>query len=375
MSDRRAGELRRMMGRLSELAPMAPEPEELRDREPSRRQPSTHRAMWPILCATVALVGLVAVLAPIRADHQTKVASGVAPRPVDVRLEDLAVTYVPQGFTLENDRTESVPVSVEPDPQSPARGVPRGSAGTIRTQRYGRGDAPGRRAVVYVMVLLRPDRIGTLNELEEQVEDARPTRVGEKAAVLSVPEPGTSGGIQIRWVESPHVVVMLSSRGAVSADEVRQMAEGVRFRPSSAGSPPGPTTDIGTSRARSEVRVAAANASETAGLATRTLDFLRGEGYTTLSAVVALRLSDSSAVHFRPGFEAEAGTVARLLSIAETSVDPSPPPVPNVDPADIVVVLGQDLVNRIPPDRSSPTTSALDTPLGRSVIRPDGSGR
>ncbi|HVM14687.1 MAG TPA: LytR C-terminal domain-containing protein [Egibacteraceae bacterium] len=361
----------------TELAPMAPAPEELRSRGRPRRRPRRNR-MWLALVAIVPIVGLVVTIASNDQDHSTNVASGAAgPAPTEVRLEDLIVTYVPPGFTLEDDRTESIPSSIVPDPQGPGRGTPQGSAGTMRTQRYNRGGVLDRRAVVYVTALLKPDRVQTVRELEALVPNAQATTVAGKPAVIGMPEPGAAG-LQVRWVESPHVVVMLSARGPVAADEVMRMAEGIRFGLVGTQAAPGPATGVERSgRGPGEVRVLAADATQTAGLARRTLEFLRGEGYATLDPVDAVRLASSSFVHFRSGFEPEARTLARLLTIDEASLDPSPAPVADTRDADVVLVLGQDFVNRTLPTESLPTTTAPDTPLRRlqsSAIRPDGFG-
>lgn len=381
MTDPVEGQLRGMMGRLSELAPMAPAPEELCARERPSRQSSRRHLTWLTLAAVVAVVGVAVTLAPIGNERSTKVATdGAGGGPIDVRLEDLVVSYVPEGFTLEDDRTESIPASVVPDPQAPGRGVPQGSAGTMRTQRYNRGDAPGGRAVVYVSVVLRPD-LQTLADLESQLPNPQPTSVGQNQAVLSVQEQGASGLIQFRWVQSPHVVVMLTGRGPVSTDEVRGMAEGVRFdrEPSfaaPAGAGPGTASET-PARAPGSVRVLVANGTATAGLAGRTRAPLLAAGYDAQRVTDALRPSSTSAVHFRPGFAADARAVADVLGIPETSIDPSPPLVADPSDADVVVVLGEDFVNASVSSPTAPTTTAPDTPAQRlqaSAIRLDGFG-
>jgi len=380
MTDPVDGRLRQMMGRLSELAPLAPGVEELRAR--GRPAPRSRRRGLAglVIAAALALVGIVLSLAPFAEPESTKVSSdGDRAGPADVRLEDLEVTYLPDGFVLEDDRTESVPATIVPDPQAPGRGVPQGSAGTMRTQRYNRGETPGGRAVVYVAVLLRPDRIQTLGELEAQVPNSQATSVSGKPAMIAAPEGPESGVNHLRWVESPHVVVMLSARGLVTSDEVRRMAEGIRFRVGT-GAGPGPapaTSVVASAREPGNVRVLAANASQTAGLAGRTLELLRSKGYATIAAVDAVRPSSASALHFRPGFDAEARVLARLLGIPAASVDPSPAPVADTRDADVVAVLGEDFANGIRTAQSPSTTAAPDTPLRRlqsSAIRPDGFG-
>lgn len=147
-----------------------------------------------------------------------------------------------------------------------------------------------------------------------------------------------------------------------------------------------PSLGVPSTRPPRDVRVMAANASQTAGLASRTLAFLSEQGYATVDPVDALQLLGTSSVHFRPGFEAEAQAVAGLLRFPGSSVDPSAAPVADNRGADIVVVLGQDYATRDaePPTTilrpgPSPTTTApgTDTPAGRlqgSPLRPDGFG-
>jgi len=121
------------------------------------------------------------------------------------------------------------------------------------------------------------------------------------------------------------------------------------------------------------VRVLAANATQIAGLASRTAAFLQSQGYVAEGPTDAFELRATSSVHFRRGSEAEARAVARLLGVPESAVEASPAPVPGTRGADIVVVLGADFATLQP----LPTTTAPDSPARRlqsSVLRPDGFG-
>ncbi|MDQ4098366.1 MAG: LytR C-terminal domain-containing protein [Actinomycetota bacterium] len=55
-------------------------------------------------------------------------------------------------------------------------------------------------------------------------------------------------------------------------------------------------------------------------------------------------LWSTSRIYFAPGYEAEALDVARLLGLGMSAVNRTPPPVPDPNGADVLVVIGQDLV-------------------------------
>jgi hypothetical protein len=238
MTDPLDGELRRITAQLSECAPMAPSVEELRSRPSPARRRSPR--IVPIVALTAILASVLTALAllPGSDDRPTEVATeGRASGSADVDLDNLVVTYVPPGFRLEDDSTESIPASFIPDPQSTDRIVPQGTAGTQRTQRYNRGNAPGTRAVIYLRAFHTPDRVQTTENLMTQVRGAQPATVSGKPAVIGLPEEGQGSSVDIRWVESPHVVVILTARGPIDAEEVRRMADTVAFNPSSSGTP------------------------------------------------------------------------------------------------------------------------------------------
>lgn len=228
MTDLLDAQIRRVMRQLSEQAPMPPSVEELQ----ARHAPARPRRVpvVPLVAAAVVALAAALVVAPARTTAPTRVTvGGSTAAPADVRLSDLVVTYVPAGFVLEDDQTENVPASVDPDPQAPGVGAPQGSAGTQRSERYNRGTAPGERAVIYVTAINTPAQVQTLDTLRALVRNSQATTVAGKPAVLGLPAPGDAATVDIRWVESPHVVVMVTSRGPVDAEEVRRMADGVTF--------------------------------------------------------------------------------------------------------------------------------------------------
>jgi hypothetical protein len=136
----------------------------------------------------------------------------------------------------------------------------------------------------------------------------------------------------------------------------------------SPGPAPGPIAGADGARHPATTTVMTANATATAGLATATLQLLQASGYLGTRAIDAFGPSDTSRVYFAPGYEAEAQAVARLLGLPESAVDPTLAPVAQPTSANLVVVIGQDLVGMRP--TGPPTTLAdLPPPLTRGPAR------
>lgn len=243
MTDALDTEIRRVMGELWQRASIAPTADELRGRERRGGEPRAHgRRARTATWATVAIgaVVAVAVVLPRLSDRSaTELATGgpvtsVATGSTDVRLDDLVVSHVPVGFTLQDDQTENIPASLV-EAEGPVPGsktmVPQGSSGARRTQRYNRGDAQSRSgmAVIYVRVSFNPGRVMTIADLSHAVPNPVKATVHGKPAILSLPAEGVGGLVSLRWAESPRVVVELTARGAVEESEVRAMAEGITF--------------------------------------------------------------------------------------------------------------------------------------------------
>ncbi len=113
---------------------------------------------------------------------------------------------------------------------------------------------------------------------------------------------------------------------------------------------------IPTSRALrppADVKVLAANATATSGLAGRTRDYLQTVGYNALAPTDATRSLDATQVQHTPEFEAEARALAQLLQLPASSIRPleENPPVAETRGADIVLVIGNDL--RLPGDTTT----------------------
>lgn len=117
------------------------------------------------------------------------------------------------------------------------------------------------------------------------------------------------------------------------------------------------TTTITPLREPKDVKVLSANGTETQGAAGRVRDALRAKGYNVLAPLDA-KATNTSVVYFTPGFEREAGVVAEALALPPTSVQPlpDPPPVTQLREANVVVVVGPELAQRL--GRATTTTTA-----------------
>lgn len=106
-----------------------------------------------------------------------------------------------------------------------------------------------------------------------------------------------------------------------------------------------PPTTSRPLRPPAEVKVLAANGTSVSGLAGKTTEFLRQNGYNVLAPSDTSRPIETSMVEFRQDFEAEARAVAQLLQLPASAVRPleSEPPVADTRSTDILVLIGNDL--------------------------------
>lgn len=117
-----------------------------------------------------------------------------------------------------------------------------------------------------------------------------------------------------------------------------------------------PPTTPRAARPPAEVKVLTANGTGTSGLAGKTSEFLRQNGYNVLAPTDANPPPiEMSRVEFRDGFEPEARALAATLQLPAGSVRPleTDPPVAETRSADVLVLLGADLV--LPGDTTSTT--------------------
>jgi hypothetical protein len=128
--------------------------------------------------------------------------------------------------------------------------------------------------------------------------------------------------------------------GLRSSDSNQQVSA---VTPAASGDPTlSPAPDL--PHGRSSTRVLAANATQTPGIAQAILQRLGAAGYIGVGSLDAPVLSTTSRVYFASGYEAEALDVARLVGLGESAVNRTPPPIPDPNGADVLVVIGRDLV-------------------------------
>ena len=102
-------------------------------------------------------------------------------------------------------------------------------------------------------------------------------------------------------------------------------------------SPPPPTRSPG------EIRVLTINASGVGGAAARLGERLGADGYD-VGTPVSRPVQDTSALLHRPGFDAEARSLASSLGLEPSVLEPTESPPGDVD---LAVVIGRDLADRL----------------------------
>lgn len=230
MTDPLDTEIRKVMGKLSERAPMPPTLGEIVRRGSPRRSRGGFRR-WAALATAAAVCAVAVGLVRLNegGDSARLVTAGPPPTVSgpDVRPETLEVSYVPAGFLLADDTTE--PASTGPGVDS----APTSSSAVRRTQRYSDSslESVPATAAIYVTVTVTPELVQTPAGVAGLVHDGAPIAVNGRSAVIGIQEGGNAGGVEIRWVVSPHVVVAIYSRGGVDVAELRRMAEGIQLRP------------------------------------------------------------------------------------------------------------------------------------------------
>lgn len=118
-------------------------------------------------------------------------------------------------------------------------------------------------------------------------------------------------------------------------------------------------------RPPAEVKVLSANATRTEGAAARITETLRLAGYFVVPPTDAPR-QDASVIHFTPGYEVEAQVIAETLGVPLTAVRPlpTPPPIPDLRDAHVLVLVGPELANATPTTTSAPGGATTTTARG-----------
>lgn len=121
-----------------------------------------------------------------------------------------------------------------------------------------------------------------------------------------------------------------------------------------------PTTKGVQLRAHQDIKVLVANGTGTQGLAGIISTTLHGKGYDTLASTNASVQAAKSIVYFQPTYDADAVALAGVLGLAASAAQPVPaqPPVPALNGAHILVVVGSDLANGAVSTTSTSRTSA-----------------
>ncbi len=111
----------------------------------------------------------------------------------------------------------------------------------------------------------------------------------------------------------------------------------------STGSTAAPTTPTSV-RPPNQVKVFVANAAGVQGAAGRAADTLKAAGYVAVAGNSPTRV-DTTTIYYTEGFQGEANAVAAALGAPPTSVQPmpTPPPVADIQGAQVLVVLGPDV--------------------------------
>lgn len=112
-------------------------------------------------------------------------------------------------------------------------------------------------------------------------------------------------------------------------------------------------------RPAAEVKVLAANGTTVRGVARKATDQLKAAGYNVLSPTDSQR-ADISSVFFTGDYQREAVALAESLAIPATSVAPLPVPPPLADArgANVVVIVGPELAQRLNAPPTTATTAA-----------------
>ena len=111
-----------------------------------------------------------------------------------------------------------------------------------------------------------------------------------------------------------------------------------------------PATTTAPPKAAKDVKVLVINGTTTAGAAARVATVLKGGGYNVLRAVdasaqVKATTKTSSVFYVTRDFEREAKAIQQALALPPSPVTavPTPPPAPEVNTANVVVVVGPEL--------------------------------
>jgi hypothetical protein len=115
------------------------------------------------------------------------------------------------------------------------------------------------------------------------------------------------------------------------------------------------TTTPATTGQPQDIKVLVANGTSTPGVAARVSNTLHTKGYNTLASTNSTQRPTSTVIYFQPTHSGDALAMAAKLNLPATAVlaIPQPPPVANLNGANILVVVGPDLATAA---STTPTT-------------------
>jgi hypothetical protein len=161
-------------------------------------------------------------------------------------------------------------------------------------------------------------------------------------------------------------VVLLNAAEDGPAQRVTTGEEPSAQEPGPGTEAPDTTSTTAPIRAPKDVKVLSANGTPVQGAAGRVRDALRAQGYNVLAPLDA-RPAQTSAVYYTPTFEREAEAIAQALALPSSAVQPvpNPPPVPQLREANVVVVVGPELAQRLARAATTTTTARARTTTTR----------
>lgn len=169
-------------------------------------------------------------------------------------------------------------------------------------------------------------------------------------------------------------IVLLNAADDESPEQVTAGDDSASTTTPPEGTTTVPTTSTTTlpARAPKDVKVLSANGTDVKGAARKATDALRAAGFNVLAPVDAGKSVTATNVYFNAGFEREAEAVAGSLGLGPPSVRamPTPPPVPDIRGADVVVIVGPETAARLVTPAATTATTRAATASSTSSTTP-----
>jgi hypothetical protein len=142
-------------------------------------------------------------------------------------------------------------------------------------------------------------------------------------------------------------VVPVQVEGTSTTSPLDQITTTVKPGTGTATTRPTATTNTSTVRAPQDIKALVANGTATPGLAGKVSNVVHAKGYNTLASTNSTQKPAASIIYFQPSYSADAAALAGKLNLPASAVlaMPQPPPVANLNGANILIVVGPDLAN------------------------------